>query len=244
MWMTQRSHEREYMDDHTPPQDVVDDVYWFLGVINRWLGGTRATLRRFEELSHGWLAGQRVEVLDVATGGGDQARALVRWGRARGFDIRVTALDISPSALSSARRRGTPGTGEAPLRFVCADVHRMPYRDGVFDYVTCALFFHHLTDDDVVRTLRSFDHMAVRGIVVNDLIRGWRHFAWSWFFTRPFNRVLRNDGPLSVRRAFRPSELAGLAQRAGLTWLTVREHFGHRMTLAGERPRGSSVVGR
>jgi len=236
MWMHQRSVEREYMDDHTPPQDVVDDVYRFLGAINRWLGGTRATLRRFEELSHRWRAGQRVEVLDVATGGGDLARALVRWGRERGFDVRVTALDISASALISARRLGAGGADESALRFVCADVHRMPCRDGRFDYVTCALFFHHLTDDDVVRTLQSFDRVATRGIVVNDLIRRWRHYAWSWFFTRPFNEILRNDGPLSVRRAFRPSELADLARRAGLTWLTIRVHFGHRMTLAGERP--------
>ena len=236
MWMSQRSLEREYMDDHSPPQDVVDDVYSFLGAINHWLGGTRATLQRFEELSHGWRAGQRVEILDVATGGGDLARALVRWGRERGFDVRVTALDVSRSALSAARRRGADGAGEPALRFVCADVHQMPCRDGGFDYVTCALFFHHLTDDDVVRTLQSFDQLAGRGIVANDLVRGWRHFAWSWLFTRPFNWVLRNDGPLSVRRAFRPSELAGLARRAGLPWLTIHQHFGHRMTLAGERP--------
>ena len=242
MWMSERSLEREYMDDHTPPQDVVDEVYWFLGAINRWLGGTRATLRRFEELSHRWKTGQRVEILDMATGGGDLARDLVEWGRERGFDVRVTALDISRSALSAARRRGRDGAGDLALRFVCADVHHMPCRDGVFDYVTCALFFHHLTDNDVVRTLESFDRLAARGIVVNDLVRGWRHFAWSWFFTRPFNSVLRNDGPLSVRRAFRPSELARLAKRAELPWLTIRRHFGHRMTLAGERPGGKSRV--
>ena len=76
MWMSKRSLEREFMDDHTPPQDVVDDIYRFLGGINRWLGGTRATLDRFEEFSRGWRAGQRVEVLDVATGGGDFAKVL------------------------------------------------------------------------------------------------------------------------------------------------------------------------
>ena len=112
----------------------------------------------------------------------------------------------------------------------------MPYRDGTFDYVTCALFFHHLTDEGVLWTLRSFDRLAVRGVIVNDLVRSWRHYFWSWLFTRPFNAILRHDGPLSVRRAFRPAELSALARRAGLAWLSVRTHFGHRMTLAGERP--------
>ena len=236
MWLSRRSLQREYLDDHTPSQDVVDAVYRFLGAINRWLGGTRATLRRFEELSRAWAPGERITVLEVASGGGDLARAVVQWGRGRGFDLRVTALDLSLPALDCARRRGPP---DDCLRFVCADVHRAPCADGAFDYVSCALFFHHLTDDDVVRTLRSFDRLATRGVVVNDLIRRWRHYAWSWLFTRPFNAVLRHDGPLSVKRAFRPDELSALVRRSGVTWLSIQTHFGHRMTLAGERPLGS-----
>ena len=239
MWMSRRSLEREYMDDHTPPQEVADEVYRFLGAISRWLGGTRATLRRFEEMSRRWTVGERIRVLDVASGGGDLARALIRWGRARGFDVRVTALDISLRALDCARRRGSAAD---QLRYVCADVHLAPCRDGAFDYVTCALFFHHLTDDEVVRTLRSFDRLATRGVVVNDLMRRWRLYAWSWLFTRPFNAVLRNDGPLSVRRAFRPEELCALARQSGMAWLSLRTHFGHRMTLAGERPPGRGVA--
>jgi SAM-dependent methyltransferase len=230
MWMPVRSLEREHMDDHEPPQPVVDEVYRFLGGINRWLGGHSATLERFREFSRGWRPGQRIEVLDVAAGGGDFARALVRWGRARGFDIRVTGLDISLRALRTARP-------EAGVRLVCGDVHHAPLTPGCVDYVTCALFFHHLTEAEIVGALRTFDRLAHRGIVVNDLIRRWRLFAWTWVFTRPFNAVLRKDGPLSVRRAFLPRELDELARSAGLPWLGVREHFGHRMTLAGERPR-------
>ena len=236
MWMRERSLEREYMDDHTPPPAVIDEVYWFLGAINRWLGGTRATLRRFEEFSQDWGPGERIEVLDVACGDGDLGRALVRWGRSRGFDVRVTALDISPSAVRRAHRQNAQERDAHRLHAVCADVHQVPCRDGAFDYVMCALFFHHLTDADVIRTLRAFDVLATRGIVVNDLIRRWRLYAWTWCFTRPFNTVLRQDGPLSVRRAFRSDELVRLADRAGLGWLTLRRHFGHRMTLAGERP--------
>ena len=232
-WMPRRSLEREYLDDHTPPQPVVDDVYRVLGMINRWLGGTRATLRRFEQLSRAWSPGARIVVLDVACGGGDVARALAAWGRARGFDLRVTALDISARTLDYARRCAP---GDERLRFVCGDVHAAPFQDGRFDYVTSALFFHHLRDDEVVRTLRSFDRLAARGVVVNDLVRRRRPYLWSWLVTRPFNAILRQDGPLSVKRAFRPGELTALSRHAGLRWLSIQTHFGHRMTLAGERP--------
>ena len=242
MWMPVRSLEREYMDDHDPPQPIVDEVYQFLEGINRWLGGHRATLDRFRALSRGWRPGERIEVLDVAAGGGDCARALVRWGRARGFDIHVTALDINPRALRTARLRDMSTVPDARVRLVCGDVRRPPLGDGGVDYVTCALFFHHLTDAEVVSTLRTFDRLATRGIVINDLTRRRRLYAWTWLFTRPFNAVLRHDGPLSVRRAFVPRELEQLARAAGLRWLTVRKHFGHRMTVAGERTRGYAAT--
>ena len=185
MWMSRRASEREYLDDQTPPQAVVDEVYRFLGAINRWLGGARATLARFESFSHQWPPGARINVLDVACGGGDLAHDIVSWGRARGFDVRVTGLDISASALTSARRLGR---SDPRLAYVCGDIHQWPCRDRSFDYVSCSLYFHHLTDDAVVTTLRTFDRLTTRGIVVNDLIRRRRHYVWSWIFTRPVQR--------------------------------------------------------
>ena len=231
MWMPERAREREYLDDHVPEQAVVDEVYRFLSFINRWLGGSRATLQRFDELSRSWTPGERIDVLDVATGAGDVPRALVAWGRRRGFDLRVTALDISPRALDYARRQ----LRDERMRLVCADIRRPPWRDGVFDYVTCALFVHHLADEEIIGLLRTFDGLARRGIVVNDLMRRWRLHVWTRLFTRAGHPIVRRDGPLSVRKALTPRELGTCARRAGLAWLSVREHFGHRMTLAGER---------
>jgi len=231
MWMSSRSHQREILDDHEPEQAVVDQIYRFLSFVNRRLGGTRATLDRFEALSRSWKPGERIAVLDVASGAADVPRALIAWARARGFDLHVTALDVSPRALSYARLAGPPER----LSLVCSDFERPCFRDGTFDYVTCALFFHHLTDDQVVAALETFDRLARRGMVVNDLVRARRAYLWTRLLTRPFHPILRFDGPLSVRRAFRPDELQRLATRAGLDWLQIHRHFGHRMTLSGEK---------
>ena len=236
MWMASRTYEHEILDDHEPEQPVVDKIYRFLSFINRRLGGSRATIARFEAFSRSWVAGERITVLDVASGAADVPRALIAWARARGFDLRVTALDLSPRALSYARREGSLDR----LHLVCADVTRPCFRDGAFDYVTCALFFHHLTDEQIVTTLRAFDRLAGRGIVVNDLVRSRRAWLWTRLLTAPFHPILRFDGPLSVRRALRPDELRARAAEASVDWLTIRRHFGHRMTLAGERRSASS----
>lgn len=232
MWMPVRSREREYLDDHQPEQQVADRIYRFLALVNRYLGGSRATLARFDALSRTWHPGARITVLDVASGEADVPRALIAWGREKGFDICVTALDLSTRALTSARRAAPP---DDRLRFVCGEVDRLPYRDGAFDYVTCALFFHHLGDDEIVAALVAFNRIAARGIVVNDLVRTWRAYFWIRLFTLPCHPILRHDGPLSVQRSLRPNELSALAARARLPWLSVQTHFGHRMTLAGDK---------
>ena len=124
MWMPSRSYRREILDDHEPEQAVVDKIYRFLSFVNRRLGGTRATIARFEAFSQSWAPGERITVLDVASGAADVPRGLIAWARTRGFDLRVTALDISPRALSYARRAGQIDR----LGLVCSDVERPCFR--------------------------------------------------------------------------------------------------------------------
>ena len=230
--MRSRIHTKEILDEQVPPQEVVDAIYRYLSGVNRYLGGVRATVSRFEGFSQSWRPGERIDVLEVACGAADIARALAAWGHTRGFDLRVTALDILPSALDYARRQSSPGE---QLRLVCGDVDRLPFPGASFDYVSCSLFFHHLTDQQILAALRSFDRLATRGIVVNDLVRSRRAFVWTWLLTWPFHPILHHDGPLSIRRALTTREMTKLAQEAGLPWLSVRRHFGHRMTLAGQK---------
>jgi ubiquinone/menaquinone biosynthesis C-methylase UbiE len=144
----------------------------------------------------------------VAAGAADIPRALVAWGRERGFDLRVTALDISRSALDYARRAAPP---DKRLRLLCGDILRPCLPVQSVDYVTCALFFHHLTDNQIVQVLKAFDRLARRGIVVNDLVRSRRAYRLTWLLTWPFHPILHHDGPLSVRRALTPVEILALA---------------------------------
>jgi len=229
-----RVYQREILDEHEPEQAVVDRVYAFLAMVNRRFGGAAATIARFETFSRSWQPGERIEVLDIASGAADIPRSLISWGRSRGFDVRVTALDISRSALDYARRAGD---SDNRLRLLCADIRHPFCVDGAFDYVTSALFFHHLTDVQVVEVLRLSDRLARRGMVVNDLVRSRRAWLLTWALTWPFNPILHHDGPLSVRRALTPEELLKLATRAGVPWLSIERHFGERMTAAGERRR-------
>lgn len=230
--MIPRCHDPEIFDTETLPADIVARFYGFLRWVNRWTGARRALRLRFEELSRGWARGASIRVLDVGAGGCDLSGDLGRWAAGRGFRLEIVALDIDLAALRYARSQ------EPGIRFCAGDIERLPFKDGSFDYVTASQFFHHLTDDQAIAALRAFDRIARRGIVIMDLVRRIRAWIAIKLITIPSHPIVRHDGALSVLKAFTPGEMAEIARRAGLPWLTVKTHLGHRQTLAGERPRG------
>jgi SAM-dependent methyltransferase len=82
-------------------------------------------------------AGQRV--LDVATGGGHTAAALIDRG------VRVVASDLTPRMLSEARKL-VAARGAAKVAYCAADAEALPFADAAFDRVTCRIAPHHFPD--------------------------------------------------------------------------------------------------
>jgi ubiquinone/menaquinone biosynthesis C-methylase UbiE len=78
-------------------------------------------------------------VIDVATGGGHTAAALAgRCGR-------VVASDLTPSMLREARVLAAEHRA-GNVVFAAADAEALPFRDAVFDRVTCRIAPHHFPD--------------------------------------------------------------------------------------------------
>ena len=200
-----------------------------LARVNLWLGGRRTTLTHLGTLLE--ATGKRVvRVLDVAAGGGDLAEAMRAWAARRGVELRFTLLDRHPlvlEAVAAAAREGTT--------VVRGDALELPFPDGSFDLCVTSLFFHHLEPDQTERALREMRRVARTGVLVNDLVRDRLAWAWILVLSRLFstNRLVRHDGPLSVRRAYRPEDFRSLARRAGLRDWGVRRHFPYRMCLWG-----------
>jgi 2-polyprenyl-3-methyl-5-hydroxy-6-metoxy-1,4-benzoquinol methylase len=231
--LARRADLRELMDtaDHSP--EVVEETLRFLVLTNRWFGGTSTVLRCFEAWSRRWTTGAAVRVLDAGAGAADIPLALARWGRSRGFRVEVTAVDVVPGIADAAARRAADEPRVSVRR---ADLFDL-VRDGeTFDYVTASLFLHHTPPGDEVRFLRAFDALARRGVLVSDLRRDLAsYWAVSALARLAGNGVVRHDGPVSVRRAFRAEELRDLAREARLPYLTARREPWFRVSLSGEK---------
>jgi SAM-dependent methyltransferase len=208
------------------PVDAPDELEHNLADIefaNRWLGGIAPILRAVRR------TGART-ILDVGSGSGDVAQALVLDGRRRGFDVRATCLDRSEAMLAIARRR--TGADER-LTFVCGHGERLPFADAAFDVVTCTLALHHFEPPAARELLREMRRVARLTPIVGDLSRSRLAFAATWlyahFTTR--NRLTLHDAPLSVRRAYVPAEALALAREAGWRSPRVQREAFFRMTL-------------
>lgn len=84
-------------------------------------------------------------VLDVGTGAGQILKHLLRLTSP---DASITACDLSHRMLHRARIAARPWLKSAStrVRFLNADLNRLPFADGEFDLVTCGYVLEHLAD--------------------------------------------------------------------------------------------------
>ena len=202
------------MDAPGHSRDVIADNLGDLRRVNWLLGGVRLTLVPLRRLLGPPTQGGEQRVLDVATGGADIPRAILRWARRTTRPLRVVATDISHEFLTLAREQ--PGGGA--LIYAVADARRLPFGDRAFDAVTSSLALHHMLWEEARQMLAESRRCASRGVVVNDITRGWVGYAGAFIATRLGSRnpLTWHDGPLSVLRAFTRDEMAALACDAGL----------------------------
>ncbi|AXC10159.1 Methyltransferase type 12 [Acidisarcina polymorpha] len=176
--------------------------------VNRWLLGYRPTLAWLERLPLG-LSGP-THIVDVGSGGGDYLRRIAAWARRRGIAVRLTGIDVNPYAARTAAD-STPK--ELGITWVTGDA--MLYRpEKPIDIVVSSLMTHHLEDDEILTLLRWMEATVQVGWFINDLERAaWssRLFGWG-----PWHRIVRHDGPISFRRAFREEDWLGLLAAADI----------------------------
>jgi ubiquinone/menaquinone biosynthesis C-methylase UbiE len=228
--------EPEWMDAPAADPRQLERSLGYIRRVNRLFGYTRATLWHLEQLSRGWTPGQRVRILDVATGSADVPRAILRWAGRRGFDVRVVGIDLHQRTVDAAVAAcARAGSDPSTLHVVQADALRLPFPNASFDYATTSMFLHHLETDAAEAALLEMARVSRRGVIVSDLLRHRRAYAWITVLTLLANPMVRHDARLSVAQAFSREEVIRLRDRAGLGFATYHTHFGHRFVLSGER---------
>ncbi len=178
------------------------------------------------------LAPEKLRVLDLACGGGDNAIAIARRGARQGLAIEVAGCDKSPLAIAEAQRLARASRTEN-VSFFPLDVVDGPLPGG-YHVVTCSLFLHHLTRERAVDMLRKMAAAAGQLVLASDLRRTRVGYALALLASRLLTRspVVRFDAPASVAAAFTIEEVRRLAAEAGWQNFAISKHWPQRYRLS------------
>jgi len=225
-----RSYELENIDTGNYTAEEYEGCISELQLVNRWMGDAHALKQTLlKDVEQNRLP--EFSVLDVGAGSGELLRVAATWAKSTNRRFKGVGLELNERSAQAIKEE----SGEFPeITPVRGDALRLPFAAGDFDYVMCSLFTHHFVDEKVVDILREMSRVARRRIFVIDLHRD----PVPYFFYTTLgklvlkNRLLREDGALSILRSFKADELVRLGKAAGLRDLWVEHHFPARLVLS------------
>ncbi|QAY77063.1 methyltransferase domain-containing protein [Sphingosinicella sp. BN140058] len=219
--LARRAIAEEQMDDPGLPEAVYDAVLSDLGRINRWTLAARPTLGFLRRVTRGR---DQFSLLDVGFGDGGMLRLIARWAKRAGKSAELVGVDLNPKSAAVAAA-ATSSTDAIAWR-------TGDYRDqGGFDIVISSLVAHHMDDAELRRFLRWMEANTMAGWLVNDLHRHRLAYAGYPLLARLLgvHRIVREDGQLSIARAYRPAEWRSIIDEIGLAEAQVVRRFPFRL---------------
>lgn len=191
-----KSYQLELLDASDIPMLDLYQNLKELNFINSYLGGHDITISGIKQLLKD--KSKTYRIADVACGGGDSLKAMAIWARKNDYSINFVGIDLKPDCITYAKNH----CKDFPeISFITSD-YKLVHEN--FDITTCALFCHHLTDNQVVEYLCWCKNQSKMGFVINDLERNflakWSIKILTSLFSKSF--LVKNDAPLSVQRGF------------------------------------------
>jgi len=207
----------ELMDRPQPVSKELADDLRNLRQLNRFFG-SYALVGRFLRR---WIkAGDRLHIVDLATGSGDIPRIVVDYARKAGATVKIDAVDRQSATLEIAKHLSE---NYPEISFIAADILEWQ-PSAPAEVVLCSLVLHHFSEEDAVRVLCRCRELSKQFVLVSDLRRGLLASVGVFLLTELIfrNPMTRYDARASAARAFSFKEFRSLAERAG--W----KAFGHK----------------
>lgn len=228
-----KTTELELMDTVTLSLEEMKSTLNFLELTNRYFGGIQVILSYLESCSQNWNPNDTVSILDVGTGCADIPIAIQKWAQKKNLKINILGIDLVSEVVEIAKEK----TKEIPqIQIMKTDFFELLRSNRKFDYCISSLLLHHIPPQQLKLFLTAMDQISNKGFIASDLLRS--HLSLIAVGTLSFflgNRVVRHDGPLSVRRAFELLELKSIAAELGLDYVIVKSEPWFRISLSGQK---------
>ena len=206
-----RSSEKEIMDDFTMKGVLLRDTLDKLEIINRLLGGNNVTIMGLKELLKNHSKNKIITIIDLGCGHGDILRDIAKFGRKNDYTFRLVGIDANIAAIAYAKELSKE---YSELSFKAIDIFSEDFKKQSYDIVLCTLFLHHLKNNELISFLKTTIEKATIGVVCNDLHRhklAYYLFKFIGFFVK--NKMIREDGLTSILRAFKKKDLEKISKQ-------------------------------
>ena len=196
-----------------------------LARINRVTRGHRPTLEFLTRVLAGRNVGyEPLHIVDVGCAQGESLRTIYHWAAKRSLPLKLTGVDINPYAARLARECDrAEHVSAGAIDWITADAFQVKL-DRPPDVVTCSLFAHHLSDEQIVHYLRWCNDQARAGWFIGDLRRSERAARWfsrlAWAIGAC--EMVKYDGVISFRRALSLEDWRQRCSEAGVQ-ATIRD---------------------
>jgi len=225
-----RSQKSELMDAPCIPKESLFQNLYELDFINGISGGYPITMTGIKKLVTD--KNKRYHIVDLGCGGGGTMKQIARWARAKGYQVKLTGVDKNADAINYMIN----GCKDYPeISGVASDYRDYLKTAGTIDIIHCSLFCHHLNNDELTELFSDLKRCTKTGFVINDLQRNWLAYYSVQIITRLLNGsdLSKNDGPISVLRAFKQKELNTLLKKVQINNYSIDRKWAFRYLIVG-----------
>jgi len=161
-------------------------------------------------------------------------RVVAKWARETNRKVSLVGLELNERSAQAILDESREYPEIASVR---GDGFRLPFPDRSFDYAIQSLTLHHFDDPGAIDIVREMARVSARGIFVIDLHRNPVAYFFYTTIGRLFlhNRLIREDGALSILKSWTPAELETIGNRAGLSNVRTEKHFPARLILSAKQ---------
>lgn len=201
--LTTRIDEAELIDDLSIPFEELKETLAGVETLNHLTGAYAPTIKAIEKFYYKYHQNKNtpMKILDIGSGYGGHLREIYNWAKKENIKLELTGLDLNPCSTKAANAFNLDALS---IKFITGNVFEFKPEEK-YDICINALFTHHLSDDEIVNLLKWMTLNSSYGWFINDLHRHPLAYYFIKYFTRifGFNKLVRNDAPLSVARSFK-----------------------------------------
>lgn len=201
-----------------------------LEYLNGWFGSANLLINALDKLYKecpGKFKNKDIVLGDIGCGGGDLLRKMSQWAVSKGLTIKLIGIDANPFMIQYAVKKSTLYPS---INYEVLDIFSSKFQQLQFDIITANSILHHFSDASLVLLLKQLVKQTRIAIIVNDLQRHWISYVTIKWLAKllKFSYFAKNDGTLSVLRAFQKKELINLLCLSAINKYHIRWRWAFR----------------